>query len=648
MEADAQNRLAKRALRKNEVACLAVAILADREPDSYDLKQTPLYGVVGALRAAIADTSYCGAVCVEAARWLCECKVEAYIALAQSGTLQWLTLQADDSGAPKGTCPPYVRYTRTSKGPTQPAYINAVKALRFLHRDSDTPTTVLLKSTWPSPVSVADAANMYHRTSSAHVPAVAIVPVPVASVQVAPVLEATPQSRRYCADHAAEEEISVVYAVARRVDGASAGPRSSAGARAGTGSGGGGAGVRGGAADVHMQLHGLQTARALEAWTRPVVRTRVMAVLLRQLFLEGAFAHGTPLWHLQLFYMDVNKRVASFTGVTRQFCRGLHAAAPATITCGVERAVRALASKLRQLSTTSPNLDGCADRADRERRVHACALAGTLLNVLRDLPVSGRLGMEPTIVDMIMFHAVLRSRTERDRHNVARPCLQFARLTAGQGPVPMALPTFFYETLDPVKHGWQHDKSGPWCTLAYQQARPLPLASCLLPCLCPCPLPLAPCLCPCLCLCRAPCVPSWQVLKDGWWRMRPVFVQGNADDSHMVTVGAISPRTNSSMVSPQRARAVHVHTLVRSALTEPSVRAAEAVDCATDAILQWYYTEMGQLVSMRYMCKHLSVPGTRCWARVTTVKEGDSPMVGTLPDVRPRCLLRMLLLWPLA
>jgi hypothetical protein len=54
---------------------------------------------------------------------------------------------------------------------------------------------------------------------------------------------------------------------------------------------------------------------------------------------------------------------------------------------------------------------------------------------------------------------------------VARPCLQFARLTAGQGPVPMALPTFFYETLNPAKHEWQQDKSGPWCTLAYEQAR---------------------------------------------------------------------------------------------------------------------------------------------------------------------------------
>jgi hypothetical protein len=52
----------------------------------------------------------------------------------------------------------------------------------------------------------------------------------------------------------------------------------------------------------------------------------------------------------------------------------------------------------------------------------------------------------------------------------------------------MALPTFFYETLDPVKHGWQHDKSGPWCTLAYQQARPLPLCLLLLPL--PLPLPL--------------------------------------------------------------------------------------------------------------------------------------------------------------
>jgi hypothetical protein len=388
---------------------LAVAILAERQPDVYDIERTPLFALVDELRAVVAGTSDCGAACAEAARWLCDCQVEACVALAQSGTRQWLHLEPDATGTPKGTCPEYVRCRCSSNGPVQYASIGAVKALEFKHSKSGSSSTVLLTSNWSSPTSVADAAALYRRTSSAPVPAVAVVPVPavavvpvpaVAVVPVAavPVLEATPQSHRRRA-----EEPAVVYAVRCFDDGASAGARARAGARAGTSAG---ASAGGAAADVHVQLHGLQTAKALEGWQRPVVRTRVMAVLLRQLFLEGAFAHGTPLWYIQRVYLEVHRRVDSFTGMTRKFCRRLRAAASARTACVVERAVCGMASSLRQLSTTSPNLDGCADRADRERRVHACALAGTLLNVLRDLPVSGHLGTEPTIVDMIMCVAL--------------------------------------------------------------------------------------------------------------------------------------------------------------------------------------------------------------------------------------------------
>ena len=156
--------------------------------------------------------------------------------------------------------------------------------------------------------------------------------------------------------------------------------------------------------------------RMYASCTRASWRQLVLCALLAQLFQNGAFTQGTSLHSMQAAWrritipsgaacLQTSERIASwvlFCGAL--LCGGCVEDRPGDMELAVrgmsggavvERATSALVPMLHALSLSQ------VDRSNREANL-ARALAGTIVNVWHGFAVSGRVGPEPTIVDMVM------------------------------------------------------------------------------------------------------------------------------------------------------------------------------------------------------------------------------------------------------
>lgn len=131
---------------------------------------------------------------------------------------------------------------------------------------------------------------------------------------------------------------------------------------------------------------------------------------------------------------------------------------------------------------------------------------------------------------------------------------------------------------------------------------------------------------------------AWQVLRDGAWCLRPVFVESCAEQG-FVQVCGLSPRTLAGRDPTDQVRCVPVGSLVRPVGNGPvDVTCDHAAYCGTDAALQALYSG-GLPTSMRYLTHGLLSPGSRCWVRVSVVKENEEPRIAALPSVSPFLVL---------